>query len=242
MRKMLTVPDLAVPKQQAGAALPRDKGEPVFAKPWQAHAFAVVMSLYRDGHYDWAEWDDYLGEEIQAPGHSSGDVDDQPAPDADNRGANFSRFLEACEEDGTSYYHYWLTATEKLLDATGLVPKAQLEARIAAFQKAENTPPRFTAGQKVMVRNIKREGHTHLPLYLRGVPGEVANLRGLYVFPEATGHSHGHDHGGHDHDRGELDTLQHVYNVRFQAADIWGPEKGSHSLNFNLWDYQLDPA
>ncbi|MDP7343895.1 MAG: nitrile hydratase accessory protein, partial [Alphaproteobacteria bacterium] len=69
MRKILELPKLTVPRQQAGAALPRDAGEPVFEEPWQAHAFAVVMSLYQDGHYSWAEWDDYLGYRIQAPGH-----------------------------------------------------------------------------------------------------------------------------------------------------------------------------
>ena len=241
MRKMLATPTLAVPDRQAGAALPRDAGEPVFSEPWQAHAFAVVMSLYRDGHYNWAEWDDYLGYHIHASGHFS---DDAAAADADEAatgeaetdasGANYSRFIADCENDGARFYHLWLTAAEQLLDATGLVPKAELEQRIAAFAKAERDGSRFAAGQRVLVREIKREGHTHLPLYLRGKTGVVESDRGLFIFPEAVGL--GHDHGDND-------ALQHVYCVRFTASDIWDRESaGGHSLNFNLWDYQLQPA
>jgi nitrile hydratase len=128
----------------------------------------------------------------------------------------------------------WLAAAEHLLDAKGLVPKAELEERIAAFEKAERDGPRFAAGQRVLVRDIKREGHTHLPLYLHGKTGVVESDRGLFVFPEAVGHDHDHD---------DNDTLQHVYCVRFLAPEIWGAEATErHSLNVNLWDYQLGPA
>ena len=244
MRKMLSVPKLAVPAQQAGAALPRDRGDPVFDEPWQAHTFAMVMALYNDGHYNWAEWDDYLGYHIQAPGHFGGD--ETPADDAaeaDTSGANYSRFLAECESDGANYYHLWQAAAEQLLDAMGLVPKAELEARIAAFAKAESEAPRFAAGQRVMVREIKREGHTHLPLYLRGITGVVESDKGLFMFPEMVSHGHDHGHGhdhDHDHDHDENDILRHVYCISFAASDIWG--KGEHSVNFNLWDYQLQPA
>ena len=238
MRKMLAVPDLAVPKQQAGAALPRDAGDPVFEEPWQAHAFAMVMSLYQYGLYSWAEWDDYLGFHIQAPGHFGGDENPTfEAAETDGQRANYSRFLAECENDGARYYHLWHAAAEQLLDAMGLVPKAELEARVAAFAKAEGEGPRLEAGQRVTVREIKREGHTHLPLYLRGKTGEVESDKGLFLFPEMVSHGHGH---GHSHDHAETDTLQHIYCIRFAAFDIWG--EGAHSVNFNLWDYQLEPA
>ncbi|MCP4320160.1 MAG: nitrile hydratase subunit beta [Hyphomicrobiales bacterium] len=240
MKKLLKVPSLAVPEQQAGAALPGDAKEPVFAEPWQAHAFAVIMSLYRDGHYTWAEWDDYLGYHIQAPGHFGGtDVNAgairNAAAEPEPRGANYSPFLADCQKDGSRFYHLWLAAAEHLLDATDLVPEAELEARIAAFEKAERQGPRFAAGLRVRVRDIKREGHTHLPLYLCGRTGVIERDQGLFVFPDAAGHGHDHSHGD--------DALQHVYCVRFSASDIWGAEaSGTHALNFNLWDYQLEPA
>jgi nitrile hydratase len=237
---MLAVPTLAVPERRAGAALPRDAAEPVFPEPWQAHAFAVVISLYQDGHYTWAEWDDYLGYHIQAPGHFGGataeDADaaetGEAEPDASK--TNYSPFLAACERDGSRFYHLWLAAAEHLLDARGLVTEAELAERIAVFEKAERDGPRFAGGQRVMVRDIKREGHTHLPLYLRGKTGVVESDRGLFVFPDGV---------GHDHDIDGIDTLQHVYCVRFSAAEIRGEVVGTgHSLNFNLWDYQLEAA
>ena len=230
MRKILALPKLNVPRQRAGAALPRDAGEPVFAEPWQAHTFSVIMSLYEDGHYSWAEWDDYLGYRIQAPGHFGGAAAEEAPPPGTNR----SPFLAACEEDGAKFYHLWLAAAEPLLDAKNLVSKSELEERIAAIEKAERDGPRFAAAQRVLVRDIKREGHTHLPLYLRGKTGVVESGRGLFVFPEAV---------GHDHDHESAATLQHVYCVRFSTTEIWGEaEAARHDLNFNLWDCQLDAA
>ena len=38
------------------AAPPTVDDAPVFAEPWQARAFAVVVKLCQDGH---AEWDDF---------------------------------------------------------------------------------------------------------------------------------------------------------------------------------------
>ncbi len=128
----------------------------------------------------------------------------------------------------------WLAAAEQLLDAKGLVTEAELGERIAAFEKAERDGPRFTVGQRVLVRDIKREGHTHLPLYLRGKKGVVESDRGLFVFPDAV--KHGHHYDGDE-------TLQHVYCVRFSGPEIWGEAAAArHSLNFNLWDYQLEAA
>ncbi len=235
MRKILALPNLTMPEQRAGATLPRDSDDAVFAEPWQAHAFSVIMSLYQDGHYNWAEWDDYLGYCIQAPGHFS-EEEDGWEQQSGHLKSNRSPFLAACERDGGRFYHLWLAATENLLDAKGLVSKAELDARVAAIEKAEQAGPRFAAKQRVVVRDTKREGHTHLPLYLRGKTGVVESVRGLFVFPEMVGQDHAHEHDG-------ADALQHVFCVRFAATDIWGDSASvKHALNFNLWDYQLEAA
>ncbi|MDP6707694.1 MAG: nitrile hydratase subunit beta [Alphaproteobacteria bacterium] len=241
MRKLLEVPALGLPARQGGAAQPRDAQVPVFEAAWQAHAFAIVMALYGKGHYSWAEWDDYLGYEIQSPGHFTWSGADEAEPGeafatrvgaaaAPATGANYNRWIAACEEDGANFYELWLTATENLLVAKGIVEETELAERVALLAKTEGSGPRFTAGGKVSVRDISRVGHTHLPRYLRGKTGTVENDRGLFVFPEAD------DHGG-------AETLQHVYTVGFEAREIWGAkaEKG-HSVYFNLWDYNLDPA
>ena len=44
--------------------LPQDKGEPVFAEPWQAQAFALVVKLSEQGYFTWKEWTAALGDEL----------------------------------------------------------------------------------------------------------------------------------------------------------------------------------
>ena len=36
-------------------------GEPLFAEPWQAKAFALTMHLHERGAFSWAEWTAALG-------------------------------------------------------------------------------------------------------------------------------------------------------------------------------------
>jgi hypothetical protein len=36
--------------------MPRDEHGPVFAEPWQAHAFALAVRLSEQGHFTWKEW------------------------------------------------------------------------------------------------------------------------------------------------------------------------------------------
>jgi nitrile hydratase len=36
---------------------------------------------------------------------------------------------------------------------------------------------------------------------------------------------------------------QHLYNVRFAACELWGPDASTRdSVYVNLWDDHLDPA
>src|SRR6187399_1144919 len=44
----------------AGAVI----GEPVFAEPWEAQAFAMTVSLHQKGLFTWTEWADTLGAQI----------------------------------------------------------------------------------------------------------------------------------------------------------------------------------
>jgi nitrile hydratase accessory protein len=77
--------------------VPQDEDGPVFAEPWQAQAFALAVKLSEQGHFTWKEWAEALAEEIK---------------DASNGGES---------DDGSHYYHYWLTTLERLV---GLAPKS----------------------------------------------------------------------------------------------------------------------
>ncbi|MFO1349689.1 MAG: nitrile hydratase accessory protein [Gammaproteobacteria bacterium] len=97
---MTLKPDLA-----SAAALPQDQDGPVFAAPWEAQAFAIVVKLFEQGHYSWPEWVKYLSAEIAAAKNSP---DPAQAP---------------------AYYEQWLAAAEKLLVAKGLTTRAELAER-----------------------------------------------------------------------------------------------------------------
>ena len=76
--------------------LPRDESGPVFAEPWQAQAFAVVVGLTEAGRISVQEWADHLGAVLE---------------EAEARGEY---------DTGRHYYDHWLTALERLIVAKNL--------------------------------------------------------------------------------------------------------------------------
>jgi nitrile hydratase accessory protein len=97
--------------------LPADEGGPVFAEPWQASAFALAVRLSAQGHFSWKEWAAALGEELKA---------------AAERGE---------PDDGSRYYHCWLTALERIVVTKQLSDPETLLARKEAWAEAyEHTP------------------------------------------------------------------------------------------------------
>ena len=98
-------------------SLPRADGEPVFAEPWQAQAFALAVRLSADGHFTWKEWSAALGSELAA---------------AARRGER---------DDGSQYYHQWVAALERVVTERGLANASALAARKDAWAEAYlNTP------------------------------------------------------------------------------------------------------
>ena len=97
--------------------LPPDEGGPVFAEPWQAHAFALAVKLSDAGFFTWSEWTQALGTELAA---------------ASARGE---------PDDGSRYYHHWLAALERLLAAKDVVTARSLLARKEAWAEAYRHTP-----------------------------------------------------------------------------------------------------
>ena len=100
--------------------------EPVFAEPWQAHAFALVLSLHERGLFTWREWADALSDEI-ARAQAAGDPD-----------------------HGDTYYRHWLAALERVVAAKGASSAAELERHAGAWQRAAERTPH---GQPIELRN-----------------------------------------------------------------------------------------
>ena len=75
--------------------MPVEGVEPVFCEPWEAHAFALAVSLHQRGLFSWREWAEALAQQIAAA---------QAAGDADL---------------GDTYYRHWLAALETLVAVKG---------------------------------------------------------------------------------------------------------------------------
>lgn len=71
--------------------LPRDEQGPVFAEPWQAQAFAVVVELTESGLLTREDWAERLGAALR---------------EAEERGEF---------DTGARYYDHWLTALERFV-------------------------------------------------------------------------------------------------------------------------------
>jgi nitrile hydratase accessory protein len=91
--------------------------EPVFAEPWEAHAFALAVKLSEAGFFTWAEWSAALAEELA---------------DASRRGE---------PDDGSRYSHHWLAALERLVDAKRLVTPTSLLERKDEWAEAYRRTP-----------------------------------------------------------------------------------------------------
>lgn len=104
------------------ADLPKQAGELQFETPWQARVFSLVVTLYRDGVFEWNEFQSRLIEEVQD---------------------------EDYNEDGTLesvYYQQWMTAFQKLLVEKGLCEPGEIEQRSTEFKSGERDASEFVIG------------------------------------------------------------------------------------------------
>ncbi|MGE0211174.1 MAG: nitrile hydratase accessory protein [Parvibaculaceae bacterium] len=112
---------ISTPPEGPRLALPGDGQAPIFAAPWEAQVFALVVSLHRQGLFTWPEWAEALGREIAAAGRA---------------------------DTGERYYEHWLSAFERLLAAKNIVPEDQRKARETAWDRAARATPH---GQPVVL-------------------------------------------------------------------------------------------
>ena len=212
--------------QDFGPVMP-EPNEPVFHADWEGRVLALVLAAGALGK--WNIDTSRYAREILPP-------------------ADYLRM---------GYYEKWLAGLETNLIAAGLVTRAEIEsgkavpgpmakpaplARLAELI-AKGTPydrgpahggnapsPRFAVGQRVRGRTINPVGHTRLPRYARGRVGIVETDHGAFVFPDSNAHFEG-------------ERPQHLYSVRFEARELWGPDAGARdSVTLNLWDDHLEPA
>ena len=169
--------------------------------------------------------------------------------------------MEAAAYLTVGYYGRWLFAMERLLDRKNILRRDEVERRIAetaddvehpavpdarsrdwplredrkvrwgAWRHEVEVHPRYVVGQRVRVRNLHPAGHTRVTAYTRGRVGTVAIVNAqAWVLPDTRAH-----------DRGE--NLQPVYNVRFAARTLWGPQAEDNTwTHIDLSEDHLEPV
>jgi nitrile hydratase len=204
-----------------GAIAP-EAAEPVFHERWEARTLALTLAAGA-----WGRWT------LDESRHTRERIP----------GADYLRM---------SYYEKWFAGLVGLLVQKGLVTKDEIATghpapgtvkakpplaadRVATSlasggptERAIATQPRFSPGMMVRARNINPSGHTRLPRYVRGRQGTITRHHGAHVFPDANAHGLG-------------EQPQHLYQVRFEARELWGDDK-RNAVYLDLWESYLEPA
>ncbi|MGY8680048.1 nitrile hydratase accessory protein [Bradyrhizobium sp. UFLA05-153] len=110
---------------RAVPGIPRDDDGPVFRAPWEAHAFAMALTLYERGLFSWNEWAAALAEEISRA---------QGAGDPDT---------------GETYYLHWLATLERLVAIKGVTSTETLHRYRDAWDHAADRTPH---GQPIVLQ------------------------------------------------------------------------------------------
>ena len=94
-----------------------DDQQPVFAEPWEAHAFAIAVKLSENGLFNWSDWTNALAEEIK-------EAKDQGQPDF-----------------GNTYNQCWLAALETNLLEKNILKKSDLNSKMEQWRHAYLSTP-----------------------------------------------------------------------------------------------------
>lgn len=95
--------------------LPRSlEGDPVFAEPWQAEAFALTVHLFDRDLFTWPEWAEALSVEVRRPHR---------------------------DPDGHDYYDCWVEALSGLLENKGIADAATILRLQHSWQRAAEATP-----------------------------------------------------------------------------------------------------
>ena len=97
--------------------IPLDEDGPVFREPWEAHAFAMALTLHDRGVFTWTEWAAALAAEIKRA-QANGDPD-----------------------TGETYYRHWLATLENLVAEKGVATSETLHRYRDAWDRAADRTP-----------------------------------------------------------------------------------------------------
>lgn len=202
-----------------------ERDEPVFHQDWEARAFAIVRASVEFG------------------GRSSVD--------------QFRHAIERIDPAAYlthTYYGRWIGGIENLLVESGVLTRAEIDARylarggsaddLVASRPTANPDritdepaddairpleraARFRVGERVVTHRYPVVGHTRLPAYARGRTGRITAVHGGWVYPDSNAHGHG-------------ENPQHLYTVAFDGEELWGdPAEPGVVVHLDLFEPYL---
>jgi nitrile hydratase beta subunit len=209
---------------QGWGSVKRPGDEPVFDEKWEGRAFALGLLSMRTS------------------------------------GTNLDSFRHALDRQSPmnyiadGYYGRWCHAAETLLVDSSIIAQGAVEAR-ARNLRGENVeelawpepnkpdyaptaagslrevtqPPPFAVGDRVRAKDIHPPKHTRLPRYTRGREGVIDRIQPAALLPDT-------------HATFEGENPQHVYSVRFDSHELWGPDAEDFTLNIDMWESYLEAA
>lgn len=205
-------------QQNFGPVNPEDK--PVFAADWQRKAFALTLGMGAARAWN----------------------------------LDMSRFaresLPPAEYLSSDYFEIWYAGLCKLLLERGLITEEELAAgemsvppldvpgplkaedvasvmrRGGPVDRPSSAPAQFAVGDRVKARVQHPASHTRLPNYVRGHEGVIERVHGCHVFPDSNALG-----------QGEQPTW--LYNVRFDASDLWGSDGSARYVHVDCWEPYL---
>jgi nitrile hydratase len=125
-----------------------------------------------------------------------------------------------------SYYENWFAALERLIADFGLLDESACATEEWKPVFASSAVPRYQAGDHVRAANRHPTAHTRSPRYARGRRGVIVRHCGAEPLPELAAEN--------------ICAPQHVYCVRFEAAELWGTATRD-AVYLELWEEYLEP-
>ena len=126
-----------------------------------------------------------------------------------------------------SYYENWFAALERLIADFGLLDESAPATEEWNPLFASSEVPRYQAGDHVRAVNRHPVAHTRSPRYARGRRGVIVRHCGAEPLPELAAEN--------------ICAAQHVYCVRFEAAELWGTATRD-AVYLELWEEYLEPV
>lgn len=192
-----------------------DDDSKLFHEPWQARTWAICMLMFRRFRHRQTGWT------LDWQRH----VLERIAP-ADYLSMN--------------YFDKWAQGIMATLVDDGVAETQELVEGHSRSESPPSVPKPLTAsaepgaakypvGAPVMTKRSIASKHTRLPGYVRGRKGVVESHIGAEILADASA-------------GGDL-RKEHLYTVRFEAAELWPESKGQAvGVYLDLWESYLEPA